>query len=95
MSTKPVRFNPDYENKSMRIHDDGLWVLHSEGPTEAEFVKIIEEWKHAWMNVTGTDEADASNYFERAFGIDANMKYDLARRLVKMKPIEKGKTDGE
>ena len=59
----------------------------AKSPTERELVKVIEAWKHAWM-----DEPD---YFDRAFGIDANMKYDLARRLVKMKPIEKGKTDGE
>ena len=61
----------------------------AKSPTECELVKVIEVWKHAWMNVKGTDEADASNYFERAFGIDANMKYDLARRLVRMKQPEK------
>ena len=33
----------------------------AKSPTEREFVKVIEDWKHAWMNIKGTDEADASN----------------------------------
>lgn len=50
-------------------------------PTQVQYLKVIEEWKHAWMH--------ESDYFERAFGIDANMKHDLARRLVRMKQPEK------
>ncbi len=49
--------------------------------SEEAIVKVITEWKFAWMNVKGTDEADRKNYFDRAFGIDANMKYGLARRI--------------
>lgn len=51
--------------------------------TEAALVKVIEEWKFGWMNVTGTNEEDAARYRRRAFGIDANMIYGLARRLQK------------
>lgn len=55
-----------------------------------EFVqKEIEEWKFSWMNVEGTDEEDKNNYFHRAFLIDANMVYDLAKRLSKIYTKEK------
>lgn len=57
---------------------------------EERLVDIISQWKHAWMNVRGTDERDQMNYYTRAFGVDANMKYDLARRLLK---AFKGKSD--
>lgn len=46
-----------------------------------EVRQVILDWKHGWMNVTGTDEADRQNYFHRAFGVDANMQYGLARRF--------------
>lgn len=52
---------------------------------EEKFLGVIEKWQRSWMNVTGTDEADRKNYFDRAFGIDANMRYDLASRLVASK----------
>lgn len=35
------------------------------------------------MDVKGTDERDRANYNRRAFGIDANMKYSLARMIEK------------
>lgn len=47
-----------------------------------EYVEIIEKWQQKWMNVTGTDERDRQNYFHRAFGVDANMRYSLAKMLV-------------
>ena len=48
-----------------------------------EFIRnIITEWKHSWMNVKGTDKRDRQNYFEKAFGVDANMQYDLSRRII-------------
>lgn len=50
---------------------------------EEFFLKIVEEWKHYWMDQTQNSEADRENYFSRAFGVDANMKHDLARRLAK------------
>lgn len=56
--------------------------------TEAELIKVIEGWKHFWMNQiknTG-DQADHDNYFRRAFGVDANMKYNLAKRLLEAFP---------
>ncbi len=42
--------------------------------SETAMLKVIEQWKFYWMN----SEPD---YFERAFGIDANMQDDLAKRL--------------
>lgn len=53
-----------------------------EALNERWLVERITEWKHAWMDVKGTDERDRNNYFNRAFGVDANMKYDLARRIL-------------
>lgn len=47
------------------------------------FLGIIDEWQLNWMNVTGTNEADRSNYYSRAFGVDANMRYSLARMICK------------
>lgn len=46
------------------------------------FLNVVNNWKHSWMTVTGTDEKDRENYFNRAFGVDANMKHDLVRRLM-------------
>ena len=50
---------------------------------EEFFLDIITKWKFEWMDVKGTDERDRSNYYSRAFGVDANMKYSLARMLEK------------
>ena len=50
---------------------------------EKFFLDTIENWQRIWMNVTGTDERDRKSYSNRAFGIDANMKYSLARLLAK------------
>lgn len=50
---------------------------------ENELLDIILQWQFAWMDVKGTTEEDAKNYRERSRGIDANMRYDLARRLMK------------
>lgn len=47
------------------------------------FLKIIRDWKHSWMNQYQNDDADFENYFQRAFGIDANMVHSLAHRLEK------------
>ena len=41
-------------------------------------IKIIEKWQCFWMNQTQNNEADRKNYFHRACGVDANMKYHLA-----------------
>jgi hypothetical protein len=49
---------------------------------ERWLVEQILEWKYAWMDVKGTDERDRENYFHRAFGVDANMQYNLARRIL-------------
>ena len=62
-----------------------------EARDEEFYVREIEKWQFAWMNVTGTTEEDSKNYRERSRGIDANMRYDLARRLVGVRPIEEEK----
>lgn len=49
---------------------------------EGKLVDLILEWQFNWMDVRGTDEKDADNYRRRASGIDANMRYDLARRIL-------------
>lgn len=46
------------------------------------FLYVIEQWQFSWMDVKGTDKQDAKNYFRKASGIDANMRYDLAKRLA-------------
>ncbi|WP_413581079.1 hypothetical protein [Bdellovibrio sp. HCB288] len=59
--------------------------------TEDNIAKIIMEWKSFWMNQTQNSEEDRKNYFNRAFGVDANMKYDLARRIAALNQISGGK----
>ena len=49
--------------------------------SEEKILKIIFEWKCAWMNQDQNSEADRLNYFDRAFGIDSNMQHSLAKRL--------------
>lgn len=56
--------------------------------TEQNLVEIIYKWKHIWMDVKGTDQRDRENYFSRAFGVDANMIYSLARLLQKELGVE-------
>ena len=58
---------------------------------EEFYVREIEKWQFAGMNVTGTTEEDSQNYRERSRGIDANMRYDLARRLVGVRQVEEEK----
>lgn len=50
--------------------------------TETNLEEIILQWQRSWMDVKGTDEKDRKNYFNRAAGIDANMRYSLARKLL-------------
>ena len=50
--------------------------------TEDYFERIIMKWQRNWMDVKGTDEKDRRSYFERSAGIDANMRYGLAKMLV-------------
>lgn len=50
-------------------------------PSKEMLLDVIQGWQFAWMDVKGTDEQDRKNYFNRAFGIDANMRHDLAKRL--------------
>ena len=48
---------------------------------EGFFLELISRWKFVWMDVKGTDHKDRENYHRRAFGIDANMQYSLARMI--------------
>jgi hypothetical protein len=55
--------------------------------SEDEILEVIRQWKHFWMNQTQNSEADQQNYFNRAFGIDANMSHHLAKLIYdKMQP---------
>jgi hypothetical protein len=49
-----------------------------------KLLDVILAWQHAWMDVRGTDERDRMSYFNKAAGIDANMRHDLARRLLRL-----------
>lgn len=51
--------------------------------TEKEFLEVIDEWQMLWMNQTQNSKEDYDNYWRRAFGVDANMRYSLARMLYK------------
>lgn len=63
---------------------------------EEFLLEVITEWKHSWMDVKGTDERDRKNYFHRAFGVDANMKYSLARMIIeKLKAMREKNGRGE
>jgi len=56
--------------------------------TEDNVRKVILEWKHTWMNQHANSQEDHENYFRRAFGIDANMQYDLARKIAAMAKLD-------
>ena len=47
-----------------------------------KLLKIIREWKFGWMNQRQNSQADYENYFNRAFGVDANMIHSLAKQIV-------------
>ena len=80
-------------NAQLRHDRDGYAEMYKELRAENERLKpmiserfmvdLVTEWKHFWMNQTQNNEQDRKNYFHRAFGVDANMKYDLANRIVK------------
>lgn len=57
--------------------------------TEDNIREVILDWKHAWMNQTQNSKEDYYNYFKRAFGIDANMQCDLARKIAALAKLEK------
>ena len=60
--------------------------------TEQNILEAIEEWQFFWMNQRQNSQADYLNYRSRAFGIDANMRYSLARNLLKI--FKTGQTTG-
>ena len=46
------------------------------------FLAVVCNWKVFWMNQTQNGEEDQMNYFNRAFGVDSNMKHNLADRIT-------------
>lgn len=61
--------------------DAAINAVSGKAISKKEIVDIITEWKHFWMNQTKNNQQDYENYFRRAAGVDANMKYDLAKRI--------------
>lgn len=54
-------------------------------------LEVCREWKHFWMNQKGNSEEDRIDYFNRGFGIDANMLHNIADRifdLIQTKTLE-------
>lgn len=47
-----------------------------------QVLEVIGDWKSFWMNQTQNNQQDYENYYRRAFGVDANMKYNLAKRII-------------
>jgi hypothetical protein len=52
------------------------------------FLAVIDEWQQHWMS-QNFNEQDTQNYRRRALGVDANMRYGLARMIVET--LNKGK----
>lgn len=50
------------------------WLRH-------ECLQVVSDWKMFWSNQTQNSPEDQQNYFHRAFGIDSNMKHNLADRM--------------
>lgn len=44
-------------------------------------IELVEEWQQYWMNQTQNSKEDFDNYYRRAFGVDANMRHSLAKRI--------------
>ncbi len=42
---------------------------------------LIEKWKYYWMNQKQNSKEDYHNYFQRAFGVDANMMAHLEKLI--------------
>jgi hypothetical protein len=53
--------------------------------TEEDILIIIRDWKRAWSKEYG--------YFARALGIDANMAWDLAKRIREEAKKIEGKSE--
>ena len=57
--------------------------------TKERLLEVVEEWQQGWMSVTGTNDEDAKNYWRRAFGVDANMRYGMARMMLEhLQPVQ-------
>lgn len=59
------------------------------------FLDVICKWKSFWMNQTQNSEDDRQNYFNRAYGVDANMKHHLAEMCSKAAIAAVSEASGE
>lgn len=49
---------------------------------ENQVEEVILKWQRKWMDVKDTNEFDRKNYFDRSAGIDANMRFSLAKMII-------------
>lgn len=52
-------------------------------PTHDQVLKVVEAWQQFWMNQT-LDSEDTKRYRKRSSGIDANMRHDLAEKIMEI-----------
>lgn len=76
-----VRFNPDYEDKSMRIHGDGRWILYGEYQQllseHAELIQRLADYEHETETVKELKEDLAK----------ATVALDKIYRLELLEPV--------
>lgn len=72
------------ENQGLREEIERLRALLS----KENLVEIVEEWLRIWMNQTINPD-DTARYRRRAMGVDANMRYSLAR-IISEKALQSG-----
>lgn len=58
-------------------------MTHEPKQKARETIAIIREWKYYWMNQRQNSDEDYLNYFNRAYGVDANMMHHLADKIDK------------
>lgn len=44
-------------------------------------LEVVEKWQAFWMDQRQNSKEDYENYWRRAFGVDANMRHNMARML--------------
>lgn len=74
-----IERRPDGSITCLRCKFSGKHVQFMD--REHQLEEVILKWQRKWMDVQGTDEQDRKNYFERSAGIDANMRFSLARMI--------------
>lgn len=74
-----IERRPNGEINCLRCKYKGPFIKFMD--REHQLEELILTWQRKWMNVQGTTEQDRKNYFERSAGIDANMRFSLARMI--------------